>query len=123
MQPKAKETKDLESTFNVLAEKWVKETAFHSNDYFIVNHPAYEQIVALGEAALPLIFRELEKGKTAVHWPLVLSAVTGAEPTPPPGPMSSIGWVVPHASGWFTLDIRAIHEAWLRWGREKGYQL
>lgn len=122
MQPKAKKTEELESTFNILAEKWVKETAFHSNDYFIVNHPAYEQIVALGEAALPLIFRELERAETAVHWPHVLRAITGADPTPPPKQLSTLGWVVPSHSGWVALDIKAIHKAWLQWGREQGYQ-
>ena len=111
MQPK---TKELEETFSELSKQWIKETAFHSNDYFIVNHPAYQQIVALGEAALPLIFREMEKGETAVHWPHVLSAVTGSDPTPSPGRSPSPGWVA--------LDIRAIHEAWLQRGREQGYQ-
>ena len=113
MQPKTPETTELEAAFNKLAEQWIKDTAFHSNDYFIVKHPAYQRIVELGEAALPLIFRELEKGGTAVHWPHVLSAVTGADPTPPPKQLTA---------GFVALDIKAIHKAWLQWGREQGYQ-
>ena len=122
MQPKARNLEEMESTFSELSRQWILETAFHSNDYFIVNHPGYEQIVALGEAALPLIFRELESGGTAVHWPLVLSAITGADPTPPPKPLSSLGWVTLSSSGWVALDIKAIREAWLQWGRDQGYQ-
>ena len=30
MQPKVQRTDELESTFNVLADKWEKETAFYS---------------------------------------------------------------------------------------------
>lgn len=114
MQPKTQKTEELEAKFNALAERWVQETGFHSNDYFIVNHPAYQQIVELGEAALPFVLRELEKGQMAVHWPHVLSAITGADPTPPPKKLSAPGWVA--------LDIKAIHKAWLDWGREQGYQ-
>ncbi len=113
MQPKTPETTELEAAFNLLAEAWLKETAFHSNGYSIVKHPAYQQIVELGEVALPLIFRELEKGQMAVHWPYVLRAVTGANTEPPPKQLPA---------GFVGLDIKAIHEAWLQWGREQGYR-
>ena len=113
MQRRRPESTELEATFNALADKWIKETAYHSNDYFIVNHPAYQQIIEMGEAALPLIFRELEKEGTAVHWPYALNAVTGADPTPPPRQLPA---------GFVALDIKAIHQAWLQWGQEQGYQ-
>lgn len=111
MQPK---TQELEATFNKLAEQWVKETGFYSNSESIIGHRAYQQIVELGEAALPLVFRELEKGQMAVHWPHVLSAITGADPTPPPKRLPAPGWVA--------LDVKAIHKAWLDWGRDQGHQ-
>ena len=114
MQPKTTKTTELEATFNELAMQWLKATAYHSNSAPIVRHPAYQRIVELGEAALPLVFRELEKGQMAVHWPLVLSAITGADPTPPPKKLPAPGWVA--------LDIKAIHKAWLEWGREQGYE-
>ena len=114
MQPKTQKTEELEATFNKLAEQWVKKTGILSNSVSIMKHPAYQQIVELGEAVLPLVFRELEKGQMAVHWPLVLSAITGADPTPPPKQSPAPGWVA--------LDIKAIHKAWLAWGREQGYQ-
>ena len=113
MQPKTPETTELEATFNRLEEQWLRETAFHSNSYFIVNHPSYQRIVELGEAALPLIFRELEKGEMAVHWPCVLRAVTEVNPEPLPKQLPA---------GFIGLDIKAMHEAWLQWGREQGHQ-
>ena len=114
MQPKTTKTEELEATFNELAAQWVKKTGIHSNSVSIMKHPAYQQIVELGEPALPYVLRELEKGQMAVHWPLVLSAITGADPTPAPKKLPSPGWVA--------LDIEAIHKAWLDWGREQGYQ-
>ena len=111
MQPKTGKTAELEATFNVLADKWEKETAFHSNDYFIVNHPAYQKIIEMGEAVLPLIFREMETN--GGYWFWALRIITGANPEPPPD--------IPSA-GWVALDIKAIRKAWLHWAREQGYQ-
>jgi hypothetical protein len=113
MQPKTRKTEELEARFNELAEQWLKDTAFHSSSAPIVRHPAYQQIVELGEAVLPLVFRELEQGQMAVHWPHVLRAITGANPEPQPKKLPA---------GWIGLDIKAMHKAWLEWGREQGYQ-
>ena len=113
MLPKTPKTTQLQAAFNQLAAQWEKETAFHSNSYFITNHPAYCQIIEMGDAILPLVFKELEKGHTAVHWPCVLKAITGADPAPPPEPLPA---------GFVALDIKAIHQSWLQWGRQQGYQ-
>ena len=92
MQPKTTKTEELEATFNELAEQWVKKTGMLSNSASIMKHPAYQQIVELGEAALPLVFRELEKGQMAVHWPHVPESYHRSKPgaaaqeiAPPPG--------------------------------------
>ena len=111
MQPKTTKEEELEATFNELVKIWRKETGFHSNDYFIVNHPAYQQIIEMGEAVLPLIFREMETN--GGHWFWALRAITGANPEPPPKKLPA---------GWVGLDIKAIYKAWLQWGREQGYE-
>ena len=111
MRPKTQKTQELESAFNELAREWHKGTDLHSNDYFIANHPAYMQIIEMGEAALPLIFREMETN--GGHWFWALRVITGANPEPVPEKLSA---------GWVALDIRAIRKAWLDWGREQGYQ-
>ena len=112
MQPKTAEWAQLETDFDTLAKQWIKETGFHSNDNFIVNHPLCREIVAMGETVLPLIFGRLGKDGTAVHWHYVLNAITGEDPTPTPRSI---------AAGFVALDIRAIHQAWLQWGREQGF--
>ena len=71
-------TTDLEATFAQLAEKWRKETSIHSNSAIILRHPAYQQIIAMGESILPLIFREMEEN--GCHWRYALSEITGADP-------------------------------------------
>ena len=80
MQQRATRTEELEATFNELAEQWVKKTGMLSNSASIMKHPAYQQIVELGEAALPLVFRELEKGQMAVHWPRRLESYHRSKP-------------------------------------------
>ena len=108
MQPK---TQELEATFNELVKAWHKGTDFHSNDYFIVNHPAYQQIMEMGDAVLPLIFREMETNEGHWHW--ALRFITKANPEPSPEKLSA---------GFVALDIKAIRRAWLEWGRAQGYQ-
>ena len=102
MQPK---TQELEATFNELAEQWVRETAFHSFGHFITNHPAYREIVAMGEAALPLVFREMKKN--GYHWHYVLHEITGIYP---PIAADEVG-IADKVDG-----------AWLKWGKEQGYE-
>ncbi len=58
----------------------------------------------MGPAIIPFLFRELEK-RTG-HWHRALRRITGADPVPP----ADRG------------NIGKIAEAWLRWGKEHGYQ-
>lgn len=66
-------------------------------------HPAYQQIIGMGEAAVPHILAELEK--SGDHWFWALNAITGADPVPP----KSRG-IVPEMA-----------RAWLEWGRNQGF--
>jgi hypothetical protein len=70
----------------------------------MVNHPAYQEIISLGPAVVPLILRELEQ--RPAQWFHALHALTGADPMDP----ADRG------------KVREIAEAWLHWGRENGYQ-
>ena len=111
MQPKTKKAEELEATFNELVKVWHKETDYHSNDNIRSNHPAYLQIIEMGEPVLPLIFQEMERN--GGHWFWALRVITRANPEPPPGQLPA---------GWVALDIKAIRKAWLQWGREQGYK-
>ncbi len=90
--------------FDALVNDWKRGTAHLSRLDHIVLHPAYQQIIGMGPEAVPLILRELER--TEDYWFWALRAVTGQEPIPASQPAS----------------VQEMTQAWLRWGRERGYQ-
>ncbi len=98
-------TETLEQRVARLLRQWRVETAPFSSTTKITGHPAYLELIALGRAALPLLFRDLEQSQDG-HLSRALAAITGAHPVPD------------EARG----KIREIAEAWLRWARENGYQ-
>ena len=67
-------------------------------------HPAYQEIIGMGELAVPLILAELERDPD--HWFWALKAITGADPVPE------------HCRG----HLEEMAQAWLRWGRMQGYE-
>jgi hypothetical protein len=88
-----------------LLARWRQETAYLSSSTRITGHPAYQEIIALGTAALPALFRDLEQTGDG-HLSKALATITGAHPVP----AADRG------------QIRRIAEAWLRWARENGCQ-
>jgi hypothetical protein len=94
---------DVEAEFRRLADQWQRETAIHSNLTVRYAHPAYQRIVALGPAAIPLLLRELATNRT---WLIgALWELTGEDPVP-----------AEHRGrlGEMTAD-------WLAWGCRNGY--
>ena len=96
-------TPEIEHVFTALKDRWLRETKFISSDTDIVLHESYQQIMALGPAALPLVFREVQAGGGLWFW--ALKSITRDDPVSP----EDIG-VVPRMAA-----------AWLRWGAERGY--
>jgi hypothetical protein len=94
----------VEEKFRRLASVWRAETAYISSSSDLVAHPAFREIVGMGAPVIPLLLRELENGTG--HWHRALRQITGADPVPP----ADRG----------NLDKAA--EAWLRWGKEQGYE-
>jgi hypothetical protein len=92
---------ELEIEFQSLAQKWRRETTAFSSVTKKVLHPAYQRIIGMGSAALPLILRELSQ--TSGHWFWALNAISGEDPV--------------RADD----DFDSAVSAWLEWGREKGY--
>jgi hypothetical protein len=86
-----------------LLEQWRAETAHISSGPQRTNHPAYQSLIALGDAALPFLLRDLEQTGDG-HLSKALSAITGARPVPPE-----------HRG-----RIRQIADDWLRWAKENG---
>jgi hypothetical protein len=94
----------MEAKFRRLAAVWTAETAYISSFSDLVAHPAFQEIVGMGPALIPLLLRELEKGTG--HWHRALQRITGATPVP----LADRG------------NLPKTTEAWLRWGKEQGYQ-
>jgi hypothetical protein len=93
----------LEELFRELADRWRAETLYLSSSTDIAMHPAYQRIIGLGPAVIPLILAELARQPDRWFW--ALHALTGVDP------------VLPSDRG----KLPAMTQAWLRWGRENGH--
>ena len=58
-----------------------EETLYLSSSTQITAHPAYQELIALGPAALPFLFGDLERTGDG-HLSKALTAITGAQPVP-----------------------------------------
>jgi hypothetical protein len=87
-----------------LANQLVELTAHRSNMGALRRHPLFDEIVALGEPAVPLILRELER-KPGVSWFGLLATTTGENPAPPE----------------LTGRVEEMAASWLAWGRPQCY--
>lgn len=85
--------------FEALATEWRRYNRGRS----VINyaHPAYFQVVALGELAIPLLLHEVAQG--AGTWYPALQYITGEMPYSPRG------------------SAEAARRVWLEWGRRNGH--
>jgi hypothetical protein len=95
--PVSRQTGNLSIKFDRLKFKWQEETAFLSSITDIAMHPAYQQIIGLGEDVLPFIMNELSSKPN--HWFWALKAITGVDP-------------VPHEK---RGNIEAMTDEWIKW--------
>lgn len=96
------ETETLRVKFAELAQQWRRDTKFLSSSDDKVLHPAYQSIIAMGPAALPLVLEELKLRRG--HWFWALRFLSkGADPVPE------------------NANIEEAREAWLTWGRQRGH--
>ena len=98
----AAESTSFAYRFKALAEQWKADTAFESSSTVIRAHPAYQEIIAMGSAVVPLILHDLESD--SAHWFDALQAITGVDP------VARADWG----------NIPAMRTAWLSWGRKHG---
>src|SRR5712692_2647132 len=94
----------IEERFNRLAAIWKSETRFLSSTTKVAEHPAYQEIITMGEEVVPFILRDLESKPDL--WFKALRAITGAQPVP----TADAG------------NVDLMTKAWLSWGRKHGYQ-
>jgi hypothetical protein len=93
----------MDKQFQALAERWRDETKLSSSISAKLRHPAYGEIIGLGPAVIPLILKELQDRPG--YWFEALKALANFTPVPPGD----------------RADPARAREAWLKWGREKGY--
>jgi hypothetical protein len=94
---------DKTATFAKLVTQWREENRGVSSTNQMSMHPAYQQIIGMGESAIPLLLRELEKKSGQWFW--ALKSITREDPVPPE-----------HRG-----KTSEMIKAWLEWGRAKGY--
>ena len=90
--------------FGRLTAEWKSQSEFLSSPTAIADLPAYQAIINMGQAAVPLILGELRREPD--HWFTALKRITGEDPVPA------------DARG----DIVRMAEAWLKWGDVHGYR-
>jgi hypothetical protein len=95
---------DLERRFAGLVRDWKAGRGVTSSSRLMAQHPAYQAIVGLGPAVVPLLLRELERDPD--HWFIALRSLTGADP------------VAPEHRGNLPLMVAD----WVGWGRANGLQ-
>ena len=93
----------LKDEFNRLVTEWKVGRSRGADVTQMVDHPAYQQIVGLGEQAIPLILEELER--EVDHWFPALRELTGTSPVPE------------ESKG----NLSKMRDAWLNWGKDEAY--
>lgn len=99
----APETQRLRVRFQILTEKWKKETKFSSSLRDLVSNESYRKIMDMGEDAIPLILEDLRARPARWFW--ALSAITGENP------------VASDHRG----TVAKMRRDWIDWGVKKGF--
>jgi|SRR5579863_4365593 len=102
-QSRVQVEESTELIFRALADQWRKDTRFLSATDDMVLHPAYQNIIGMGPDVIPLLLRELQTRPGQWFW--ALRSIAREDPVQE----ADVG------------NIRRMTEAWLNWGREKGY--
>ena len=92
----------LEKHFRELESQWQDEVGMLSSSTEIVNHHAFQAIIALGPAVVPFMLRDLEKRPRLWVW--ALPHILGENPVPD------------DAGG----NVARMSELWLAWARSRG---
>jgi len=92
--------------FERLAAEWRKQHRAMSSVTEMSMLPSYQQIIGLGEDAIPMILRELKaEGGEPDQWFWALRAIAEVNPVPP----ADQG------------DFVKMAQAWIKWGESEGY--
>lgn len=101
--PASRQEGNIVQEFYQLVNQWREETRYLSSISQISMHPAYQKIIGMGSAAVPLILGELKQ--RPAYWFWALKAITRNDPVPIQ----------------YKGNIERMTELWLRWGVAQGY--
>ena len=111
MQPKTQKTSELEPTFRKLADELERQAEYLSFIGQMADHLAHQEIIGMGEEAIPLILKRIQQ--QGGLWYRALESIAGI---PSPG-----GITILDEEGGHTVNEEEVNSAWLQWGREQGY--
>jgi hypothetical protein len=94
----------ISGRFHALITRWKSERGHSSFIRDLCTHEAYQQIIGLGPAAIPLLLAEFEKSPGHYDW--ALRSITGANPVP----AESRG------------KLKEMAAAWVAWGKQQGLE-
>jgi hypothetical protein len=98
--------REIQKQFGALVLAWKEGTGYISNPRRICGHWAYQAIIRMGPPVVPLILRQMKEDGMS-DWGEALRILTRQQPH-----------VVPADYG----KVKPNVEAWLKWGREHGYE-
>ncbi len=102
-EPVSREDSNIVKKFHGLRLTWQYDIKYSGFVAEMVLNPAYQEIIAMGKSAIPLILNELKKEPH--HWFWALSSITGLNP------------ILPEQRG----KMQEMVKAWLAWGKEHEY--
>ena len=88
--------------FSRLVSQWKSDTTFSSSVHQVAMHPAYQSMMCLGEAVVPLILGAMSEDRSS-SWFWALQAIARKDA----------------AAG--TSTVEAAIEGWLQWGHEHSF--
>src|SRR5436190_2078602 len=97
------QTSTLKQQFDKLAETWRKDCMWISSMDQLSEHPAYQQIIAMGQDVVPILLEEMQNSPD--HWSMALHAITGADP------------LKDEHRG----KLKLMAQDWVEWGKQHGY--
>jgi len=94
---------DVSDRFLRLAAAWKEQSRHMSNTAQMAMLRSYQQIIGMGELAVPLLLEELRREPD--HWFWALEAITQENPVP----KDAVG------------KVRLMAQAWVEWGVRERY--
>src|SRR5437667_12266943 len=101
--PETPAVETVAERFRRLEATWLADVGYSSSSTALRSHPAFQEIIGLGDAVVPLMLRDLQVRPRLWVW--ALPHITGDDPVP----ASDRG------------NIAKMSEVWLRGGHEPGY--